>query len=204
MIVVNYMVEGMSDEPMAQRLLTEAGAVIGLRNAAGGKPKLDPKLAGINRGAQASNPWLVVRDLNNDDASSCLPDVIRRLLHDRPLSDHMVLRLAVRAMESWVLADRTGCARFLAVSTGLIPQVPDELSDPKAKLIELARRSQRRNVREGLAPTTTGGRRVGPLYVSLVGGFVRTAWSPERARESSPSLDRALTRMSERVVAWQQ
>lgn len=73
MLVVNYLVEGLSDRVVAERLLTTVGAMPGIRVDAGGKPKLDPKVAGLNRASSQHGPWLVLRDLDHDDSDAVAP-----------------------------------------------------------------------------------------------------------------------------------
>ena len=52
------------------------------------------------------------------------------------------LRLAVRAVEAWFLADVKAAAPALAVSERSLPAAPDEESDPKQTIVALARTSK--------------------------------------------------------------
>lgn len=47
---------------------------------------------------------------------------------------------------------------------------------------------------EGLAPVAGDRRTVGPEYALMVGEFARDHWSPERAADRSPSLQRTIER----------
>ncbi len=100
--------------------------------------------------------------------------------------------IAVRAVEAWLLADRERIANLLAVSQAKIPLRPEELEDPKQTLVDLARRSRRRTVRDGLVPTKTSGRQVGRDYNELLTDFVVNKWRPSDAARRSDSLRRAL------------
>lgn len=201
MIAVSLLVEGESDAPIAARVLSEAGAIPGHLVVKGGKANLDVKLPGINRAARRDHPWFVLRDLDHDDAG-CPPDLVSRLLRGAPLSTGLVLRFAVRAIESWILADRAGFARFAGVSRSRIGVHPDDFDDPKEALITICRSSTLREIREGIVPRERSGRRVGPRYVELLGTFAQTKWSIAAARESSPSLGRGLDRLTERIKEW--
>ena len=64
----------------------------------------------------------------------------------------------------------------------------------KHAVVELARESSKRVIREGLVPSEAGGRRIGPAYTDEVIQYVRRRWSPNRARAASPSLARAFER----------
>jgi len=59
-------------------------------------------------------------------------------------------------------------------------------------MVDLARRSRRRTIREDMVPREGSGREVGPAYSSRMIEFVRNAWSPEAAMEASDSLCRCV------------
>lgn len=100
------------------------------------------------------------------------------------------LRLAVRMVESWIMADRQAFAAFLGISQALIPTAPDEQEHPKRALVALAGRSRRKWIREALVPDGSGAA-VGPEYVPVLADFVESTWKLVEARQSSPSLERA-------------
>ena len=106
----------------------------------------------------------------------------------------MCFRIAVRAVEAWLLADRANMARFLSVSRDLIDPYPERLAAPKKHVISLGRRSRSKAIREGLAPAAGDSRAVGPEYTLMMGEFARDRWSPQRAGERSPSLRHAMER----------
>lgn len=115
----------------------------------------------------------------------------------------MAFRVAVREVESWLLADREAIARWLGVGVGRVPTDPDTLQDPKGEIVGLARRSNRRDLRSALVPREGSGRRVGPLYTTEMMKLVLdtdSGWRPEIAITSSDSLARcfrALKRLVE-------
>lgn len=202
MIAVSYLVEGPSDRPVAERLIAVAGALPGTPVAPGGKRKVDPKIPGLNKAATLFNPWLIMRDLDHDDPDGCCGPLVDRLLKGHPRSPHLVLRLAVRSVDSWLLADSRGFAEFFGVPAHAIPSDPDELRSPKERLVSACRTSTRREVREGVPPRAGSGRSVGPRYVEMVGDFTRSRWNPSQAATCSPSLSRAIDRLTEHVALW--
>jgi hypothetical protein len=103
------------------------------------------------------------------------------------------LRIAVRMLESWLLADRVGIASFLGVAESRIPQRPDDLENPKRQIGVLAAGSRSKTIRERVAPGDSGGV-VGREYAPAMKEFVTRRWSLEPARAVSPSLDRAARR----------
>ena len=189
MTVVYYTVEGDTDVPVAERLIQLVGRDPCPTSVAGGKSKLDARIAGVNRSGAAIN-WLILRDLDRD--APCAPSLIERLLHGRRLAPRVSLRIPIRAVESWMLADRVAFASEFGVAEQRLPGRPDELDDPKQHLIDVCRHSTRRTVRNAMVPRPGSGRRVGPEYASRIAAFARGTWSAKRAARRSPSLERAL------------
>jgi hypothetical protein len=105
----------------------------------------------------------------------------------------MRLRVAVREVEAWLLADRVGIAGFLSVSRDRIPREADALRDPKASVISVASRSRSRTIREGIPPRSGSGRTIGALYVSELSRFVSDHWNVDDACQTSRSLDHCLS-----------
>lgn len=193
---VTVAVEGAVDASVVRRLLEGVGAGEGPVHVARGKATLLSRLGGYNHAATRS-PWLVLVDLDRD--ADCVPP-FRQQWMPAPAA-HMCFRVAVRMIESWLLADRERFARFLGVSAARLPREPDDVDDPKGTVVELARTSRRRDIREELVPRAGSGRRVGALYPSRLIEFVSGSWRPDEARGRSDSLDRCLTRLGELVEA---
>lgn len=187
---VTCAVEGRTDDPVATKLLHAVGLSAGVPIVKGGKTSLDPRLPDYNQAARHM-PWLVIRDLDHDDQSECIPGLVHRLLGGIP-SAGMCFRLAVREVEAWLMADQKNFARFFGIRLGKMPTSFDGLNDPKQTLLNLCRMSNKASIREGMVPRPGSGRSVGPRYTALVREFVADSWNPVVARTSSPSLDRAL------------
>lgn len=187
---VDCAVEGSPDEYVARRLLDEVGLSARRVFSLGGKTNMDPKLPGYNRSA-AHSPWLVLRDLDHDDVHQCIPNLRSSLLGGPPASG-MCFRLAVREVESWLMADVDNCASFLGVGRKSMPLEVESRNAPKQDLINLARKSRKRDIREGMVPPADSRRRVGPEYTALLREFVQSSWDPQAARSNAPSLDRAM------------
>jgi hypothetical protein len=105
----------------------------------------------------------------------------------------MSFRVAVRSLEAWLLADREEMSRFLDVSLSLLPLEPETLPHPKQALVELAKRSKKREIREDMVPVPgPGARVVGRGYSGRIIEFASERWSPQRAAKHSDSLHRCL------------
>lgn len=186
-------VEGDIDEALLRKVADFAGLTLGVVHGRKGKDFLLAALAGYNKAAQF-HPWAVLVDL--DRSCDCAPTCAQRWLPKA--SEQMCFRIAVRAVESWLLADRERMARWLAVPVGRLPRNPDELDDPKQALINLARRSRRRSTQEEIVPRLGSGRAVGPLYATRMIEFLqdrKAGWRPDRAQRASDSLARCITRL---------
>jgi hypothetical protein len=73
-----------------------------------------------------------------------------------------------------------------------LPREPDAIADPKATIVDLARHSRRRELREDLVPRPGSGRSTGPIYAGRLAEFAERDWRPNRAAMSSDSLRRCL------------
>ena len=131
---VNFASEGLIDAAVARRLIAACGGAPGWERPAHGKNKLDLQIAKYRAASAHGAPWLILRDFDRD--ASCPPELIERL-QGRPTA-RFCLRLAVREIETWLLADRAGIARLLRVPVGSITRDLEMLVDPKRYLIDLA------------------------------------------------------------------
>lgn len=101
-------------------------------------------------------------------------------------------RVAVREVEAWLLADREAFAEFLGISVTLIPQDVDAIADPKQKLINLARKSKNKTLREGIVPNSKTTAKIGRDYNGQLIPFVKQIWKVDSAIPNSSSLERAM------------
>jgi hypothetical protein len=191
-IPVSFAVEGDTDEAVVRRIAAhleiDVHQVLGKR----GKTWVLEHLRGLN-GSARGQPWLVLVDLDGD--SPCAGEFVREhLAHPSPL---MRFRVSVSAVEAWLLADRSGFARFFGVRQAEVPSAPEMERDPKETIVRLAGRSAKSIVRQGVPPRPGSGRRAGALYTSLLIEFVQQHWDMDAARGHALSLDRAISRLDE-------
>lgn len=192
---LTVVVEGRTDLPIVRRLANDAGFTELREHVSEGKPKLDAHLPKYLQAA-SWRPYFILRDLDQDAA--CAP----AWLTGRSMTRWCSLRLAVREAESWLLADRQGIATFLGVSTERVPRDPDELDRPKKTLVELAARSSKRLIREGMCPRPGHVTPVGPGYAALLAEFVTSHWRPALAERASPSLRSARASVAALARRW--
>lgn len=182
---ISYSGEGRTDAILAQRLIVAAGGTVGNNYVVGrknhGKDALDRSLHGLVIAARHGHRLLVLRDLDSD--TQCAASLVRRLVPELPPG--FCLRIAVRAAEAWILADRDAVARALRVNRAKVPADPEALPDPKKALRELASAARNREAKRLLLGTRQ-------QMQGWVSEFVAVAWNPCDAAHNAPSLERAL------------
>jgi len=191
-IQVNLAVEDRLSEAVVKRILHVTGRPYAVRACYGkeGFGYLKRHVTAFNEAAKHF-PWIVLADL---DQRQCAPALIRDWLGFSPeeVQNNFVFRVAVREVEAWLMADRQGFSAFLSVPTHRIPPRVDGINDPKLYLINLARRSRRKAIRDDIVPPSDSTSRIGKNYNGRLIEFVNRWWDLSTARRSSPSLDRAV------------
>ena len=132
--------------------------------------------------------YLILTDL---DRSECPPVLVEQWLTG-PKHPNLLFRVAVREVEAWLLGCRESFATFLGVPPSRIPDDVERIPNPKEFVVNLARRSSKRNIRVDLAPEPDSTAKVGPDYTGRLVYFVEEIWEPAVAKESSPSLRKAI------------
>ena len=197
MIVVQAAVEGDLDEAVLRRLIREAGADLGSVYGKQGKQKLEKQIRGYNNAARPNHPWVILVDLDNDEC----PQALRQAWLPRP-SQHLCFRVAVRSIESWLLADGEAISGYLSVEPSRVPLLPDAEPHPKRTLVEIARGSRRPEILRDMTPKPQSGRPVGPAYSSRLRAYIEDHWRPAVAAHHSDSLRRCRLRLAELVQRY--
>lgn len=142
---------------------------------------------------------IILTDL---DKYACAPSLLNDWKVDQPLPDKLLFRIAVREVESWLLADRENIANYLQVASARVQRNPEELDDPKGHLISLASSSRSRKIREGMCPIRGNYSPMGPDYNPILCNFVMANWDYSTAAINAPSLQRMLNRIDEVTHLW--
>lgn len=138
-------------------------------------------------------PVVMLTDL---DQVRCAPALIATWIPRNGRPRMFTLRVAVREVESWLLADREGLGKFLHVSPSKISANPEQIPDPKRYLLNLAKKAPR-SLRNDLLPARGSIAIQGLGYNACLRRFVNTIWCPGRAAGSSDSLRRAIERVAQ-------
>jgi hypothetical protein len=198
-IPITLAVEDELSESMLRAILlqTRRDFLVGSVYGRKGADYLRQKLRGFNMAARGS-AFLVLTDL---DTHHCVPDLIENWfnchLDEYPQRKHanLVFRVAVREVESWVMADRERFADFLGISSKLVPEQTDTIRNPKELLMGLASKSRYRRLRDDIVPRPGDQRKTGPDYNGRLGEFIHFSWRAEVAYKHSASLADAWKRL---------
>ena len=181
-------------EVVGQKLVNDAGAglTVTLRLRRGGFGYLRSRMRNFCELAHRM-PVLLLTDL---DTAQCPMTLIGDWSRNNAIPDRLIFRVAVRQVESWLLADRESIANLFKVSLRRLPGNPDILPDAKRFLLQLAGHAPRQ-VREELLAVRGAAASQGLGYNTLLSDFVRSRWNPSRAATRSDSLKRARLRLAE-------
>jgi len=198
-IPINLAVEDALSEAALRKILTQSNRpyAVGTCYNRGGYGYIRKLIRGFNNAARGT-PFLVLTDL---DTGQCPPALIAIWLGE-PVHPNLLFRVAVREVEAWILADRVGIAKFLGIKRALVPVDVDQVQDPKACLIDLARKSPRRDLRMDIAPPPGSTRQIGPNYNGRLISFVQQRWDISTAQLCSPSLRRTVNAVARFLPTW--
>ena len=158
----------------------------------GGRGNVQRELAAYSNLAKIM-PVLIGVDLDHD---ICAPTLLTKWQTDYVVRENLLIRIAVREIESWVLADRKRFAKFVGAESDDIPGAPDDLDDPKLALLKIARATANVELKRDLIPRNFSQYpRIGPAYNLQMCKFVSEKWRPHVALKRSDSLKRARAAM---------
>jgi len=181
--------EDVLTEVICEKIALELGLTVFLRLRKGGSGYLRTKLSSFVAMAR-QYPVVVVTDL---DDVLCAPRLVSEWTRNLQLPEWFFLRVAVREVESWIMSDYESFGRFIC---SRIDFVPEDVADPKAKLLNLASRAPRR-IREELVSSRGAIASQGVGYNATLSEFIVQSWCPRRASENSNSLRRMMDRLAE-------
>ncbi len=141
----------------------------------------------FNNAAKGS-PYILLVDL---DSLSCAPLLIIQW-YPNGYHHNLLFRIAVREVESWLLAHREAFASYFGVSLNLLPHNPDNIDHPKEKLLEIVSNSRNSTLKRAILPVPGSTAKTGPDYNGTLSAFAFEYWNPDEARLVSSSLNGAL------------
>jgi hypothetical protein len=186
---VQPVVEDLLQEVVLEKMVGIYRPDIKLYNAIGrkGNSYIKVKIKAFNEASNAL-PHIIFTDL---DKLECSPSLIEDWI-TFPQSDGLLFRIAEREIEAWILADRNNISRYMGIPINRIPFDTGTILDPKEFIINLARKSRKKNIIE-IVPNGTA--IVGPGYNTTLHKFVATIWDMEAAAQHNLSLKKAIHRL---------
>jgi len=168
-IPIQLAVEDKLSEAVLRAILRQSDRMfcVGSCLQRGGFGYLKENIKRFNNAAKGT-PFIVLTDLDN---AECAPALLNEWL-TIPKHHNLLFRIAVRKVEAWILAHRSAFAGFLGIKRESVPIRPDKLKDPKSTLIDLARKSRKRSLREAIVPRRSSTAKEGPGYNATLGRFV--------------------------------
>jgi len=189
-MIVDLLVEGQIDEMAGRKIIEFCDYRLGIVYGRQGFGYIKAKISGFSVRAQYGNPILALVDFM-DTGLSCPPAIADWVLQS---NTQLILRAVVNEMESWLLADREAIAEYFGVSVVHVPQQPEQLDDPKQALVNVARHSRRKTIRDIIPPQGMSGV-VGMGYTDVMSNFIQNHWNVARAAKNAPSLKRCVARL---------
>ena len=187
-VPIQTVVEGDVDLIVVERLVGLVGGTPGATYGRRGKEWIRQRMTGFRNAANFS-PWAVLVDL--DPEAECAPLVLTSWVPP-PRPRFLCFRVAIRQVEAWLLADPAALSNYLAVTPGRLPADPDSLDHAKLEMVNLARHSTKRAIREDMCPRPGSGRATGPAYSSRLIEYASVHWRPDVAEAHSESLSRTI------------
>jgi len=185
MIPINIAVEDKLSETVIRKVLqtSKHSYIVGACFCRGASGYLKKNIKGFNNASKATT-FLLLTDL---DTTECAPTLIRQWL-TCPQNPNFLFRIAVKEIESWILADRISFANFLGIPVKRIPLITDEINDPKQFILNLADKSKKTSLRSGMIFRQKEVLRPGPDYNGCLISFIEKDWKISQAVLHSPSL----------------
>lgn len=184
--------DALIDKIIKRILLDQGGSAESLVSlCAGGKQKLQSRLPSLIRSCSGGLKVVLCVDL---DMEPCVVR-LRNAWFPHGVPTSMVFAVAIREADAWLLAD-PGIVDYLQ-SRAAAPGSPGSIQDPKSALINIAKRSRSRAIREEMVVQEGALARVGPGYNRILGDFVSGAWNYALAAEVCPDLGRLVAKISE-------
>ena len=192
---VNLATEDELSEAVGIRLINEWNdrLLVALRFRRGGNGYLRSRIRNFLEIARTS-PLVMITDL---DRGPCPSELRSRWVGKLRPPRNFVLRVAVREIEAWLLADADAIRELFGYrASKRLPDDPDAVQEPKELLLHLATYAPRA-IREDVCRNEGAITRQGLGYNTRLCQLVAGSWNPARAALRSESLRRARVRIRE-------
>jgi len=188
MKTINLVVEDVLSAAVLRKILSDCNLSAGTCYGLKGNSYIKKKIHAFYN-ASKHVPYIVLTDLDN---TPCPPTLINEWFKNISIPKSFIFRVAVKEVESWILADRCNFAKYIGISDTAIPHSVENIPNPKEFLINLARKSPKRDIREDIVPLTGSSAKRGRNYNGSLIKFVNSSWNYQAATKYSKSLNGAI------------
>jgi len=197
-MIIHVIAEGYMETIAAARLIDFCGHTLGTVYDQRGCANIRKNAVKYHHLATGNSGVLVLTDFR-DAGAVCVPAALQKYIWDNlpnpPRS--FLCRFAVNELESWMLADSQGLAKFFGIAEARMPIQPENEALPKKNLVNLASVSPKIRICNGIAPPPGHKSSVGPGYTYLMREFINFFWNIEAAMRRAPSLEHCVRRLRE-------
>lgn len=130
------------------------------------------------------------------DQFKCPPNLISNWAGTVKLNEKLVFCIAIKEIETWLMASRTAFSKYLGIKTNHIPQNIEDIPDPKAFLFTLVRKSPHKSLKKDILPDPKNSAKIGKGYNHALTRFVVNYWDIEEAKNNSLSLSRTIKKIA--------
>jgi len=182
-------------EIVVERIIRIYGPELFISVRIGGKGAgyLQSKIRDLRQVALGDVPVILLADL---DQKGCAPELISDWMGALPTPDKLVFRVAVREVESWLMAHRESFSEYFGIPRAKLSLAPEDLMNPKQTLLNLVRRHSVGDIKRDVLVERPGGPMQGLNYNSRLTDYVENCWDPRIACAHARSLARACDRIA--------
>lgn len=137
----------------------------------------------------ALHPVILMLDL---DTRNCADEYVSSICSKLKKEPGFHIVVPVTEIESWLLSDKETLSVCLGINEKIMPSEPDKLINPKQTIINLARKSKLRKIKNELPPSAGEKCSIGVSYNTLLCDYVNNFWRVDVAKEYSPSLKKTV------------
>lgn len=190
---VHIVFEDRAQQAVMRKILRSRGIRPGLPYGGNGYGYIEKNISKYNQ-PSVRMPFFALTDLDNRPI--CPGRLVENWLGESTPRPHLVFRVAVNEVETWLMADRENFQNYFGIPPGNIPQDVENIPDPKQFFFNIIRRaSEKGDIKRDILPT--GNARIGPLYNEHLEQFTYRFWNINTASHNSRSLNKTIDRINE-------
>lgn len=134
--------------------------------------------------------------LTDLDEDKCPPALITKWF-TFPQNERLIVRVAVREIESWLLADRKNFSDYFGLSLNKIPHNPDNEFNPKEFILKLiVNYNVKKGIKEQIVRMEGSNYFIGRGYNDEITNYIFRKWNFKEAVKNSDSLRKLVEKLA--------